>query len=61
MVSKLADVLNSELVLGKSNGGIKFKIHNVTQFVQVVSQEKNGRFELLKIGHDSIFEDFWVK
>ena len=61
MVSKLADVLNSELVLGKSNGGIKFKIHNVAQFVQVVSQEKNGRFELLKIGHDSIFEDFWVK
>ena len=61
MVSKLADVLNSELVLGKSNGGIKFKIHNVTQFVQVVSQEKNGRFELLKLCHDSIFEDFWVK
>ena len=30
MVSKLADVLNSELVLGKSNGG-KFKFCNVIQ------------------------------
>ena len=36
MVSKLADVLNSELVLGKSNGG-KFKFCNVIQFVQVGS------------------------
>ena len=48
MVSKLADVLNSELVLGKSNGGIKFKIHNVTQFVQVVSQEKKWSFRTFK-------------
>ena len=40
MVSKLADVLNSELVLGKSNGGINSKFIMLHNLYKLVNRKK---------------------